>query len=342
MISLNKRTEGVISRREVVGGLAAGAVGLVAGWPKPADAEPPPETTRLRVSQFVGGLCAVPQYVAKELFISEGFTDMQYVPVTPAGFNKSLASGEIDLTMGFVAPFAIRIDAGDPIVLLAGVHPGCFELFATDRVRTVRDLRGKAIAVQAIGSSQHAFTATIVAHVGLDPRRDISWVTHPAPEQMRLLADGKIDAYLSFPPESYELRARGVGRVILNSTLDRPWSRYFCCVLAGNREFVRKHPVAAKRAIRAILKAASVCATEPERAARALVDQGFTPRFDHAVQVMRELPYGRWREFDPEDTLRFYALRLHEAGLIKSTPQKLMAQGTDWRFLNELKRELKG
>src|SRR5207253_10340368 len=64
-------------------------------------------------------------------------------------------------------------------------------IFATDRVRTVRDLRGKAVAVQAIGSSQHAFTATIVAHVGLDPRRDISWVTHPAPEQMRLLADGK-------------------------------------------------------------------------------------------------------------------------------------------------------
>ena len=139
---------------------------------------------------------------------------------------------------------------------MAGVHPGCFELFATDRVRTVRDLRGKAIAVQAIGSSQHAFTATIVAHVGLDPRRDISWVTHPAPEQMRLLADGKIDAYLSFPPESYELRARGVGRVILNSTLDRPWSRYFCCMVAGHREFVRKHPVAAKRAIRAMLMAA--------------------------------------------------------------------------------------
>ena len=113
-------------------------------------------------------------------------------------------------------------------------------------------------------------------------------------------------------------------------------------MVAGHREFVRKHPVAAKRAIRAMLKAASVCSTEPERAARALVDQGFTPRFDYTVQVMRELPYGRWREFDPEDTLRFYALRLHEAGLIKSTPQKLMAQGTDWRFLNELKRELKG
>ena len=48
-----------------------------------------------------------------------------------------------------------------------------------------------------------------------------------------------------------------------------------------------------------------------------------------------------WREYDPEDTLRFYALRLHEAGMIKSSPNALLAEGTDWRFLNELKRELK-
>ena len=29
---------------------------------------------------------------------------------------------------------------------------------------------------------------------------------------------------------------------------------------------------------------------------------------------MKEIPYGKWRDYDPEDTLRFYALRLHEAG----------------------------
>ena len=73
-----------------------------------------------------------------------------------------------------------------------------------------------------------------------------------------------------------------------------------------------------------------------------IVEKGFTPRYDYALQTMQEIPYNRWREYDPEDTVRFYALRLHEIGLIKSTPQKIIAQGTDWRFLNELKRELKG
>jgi NitT/TauT family transport system substrate-binding protein len=40
--------------------------------------------------------------------------------------------------------------------------------------------------------------------------------------------------------------------------------------------------------------------------------------------------------------VRFLSLRLHEAGLIKSSPTKIMIQGTDWRFVNELKKRLKG
>ena len=138
------------------------------------------------------------------------------------------------------------------------------------------------------------------------------------------------------------MREKQIGHVVVNSTVDRPWSQYFCCMLAGNREFVRTHPVATKRALRAILKAADVCALDPEQSARFMVDQGYTKRYDYALQSIKEIPYGQWREYSPEDTLRFYALRLHEVGMIKSSPQKLLAQGTDWRFLTALKKEMKG
>jgi NitT/TauT family transport system substrate-binding protein len=151
-----------------------------------------------------------------------------------------------------------------------------------------------------------------------------------------------VDAIIGFPPQPQELRARGLGHTIVNSAIDRPWSQYFCCLLTGSREFVRKYPVATKRALRGILKAADLCATAPDSAARSLVDRHFTARYDYALQVMNELPYGKWRQYDPEDTIRFYSLRLHEAGMIKSTPSKIIAEGTDWRFFNELKRELKG
>jgi len=113
-------------------------------------------------------------------------------------------------------------------------------------------------------------------------------------------------------------------------------------MVSGNLEFVSKHPVATKRALRAILKAADLCAREPERAAQFLVEKEYAKRYDYALEVMKDLPYSQWREYDPEDTLRFYALRLHEVGMIKSSPQKILAQGTDWRFFNELKKELKG
>jgi NitT/TauT family transport system substrate-binding protein len=112
-------------------------------------------------------------------------------------------------------------------------------------------------------------------------------------------------------------------------------------MLQARRDFVQKHPVATKRALRAILKAADICAQEPERAARYLVAKGYEPRYEVALEVLKELPYRRWRESHPEDTLRFYALRLHESGLIKANPTQLIAQASDWRFLSELRKELK-
>jgi NitT/TauT family transport system substrate-binding protein len=175
--------------------------------------------------------------------------------------------------------------------------------------------------------------------VGLDPRRDITWITQPPDEGARLLAAGQVDAYLALPPYAQELRARKVGHVVVNAHLDRPWSQYFCCLVYANTEFVQRYPVATKRALRAVLRAADLCAREPERAARLLVDKGFTQSYEYTLETLREVPYGKWRDYDPEDTLRFYALRLQEAGMIKSIPQRVIARGTDWRFLKELKQE---
>jgi NitT/TauT family transport system substrate-binding protein len=260
----------------------------------------------------------------------------------PDDMEMALASGEADLNGHFAAPLLLRLEAGDPIVILAGLHIGCFELFATDEVRTIRDLKGKTVAVPALDSARYLFLASMVAYVGLDPHKDLNVVMHPGRESMRLLAEGTIDAYLGFTPEPQEMREQQIGHVVVNSTMDRPWSQYFCGMLVGSRESVRTHPVATKRALRAILKAADVCALEPEQSAQLIVDQGYTKRYDYALQAMKEIPYGPWREYSAEDTLRFYALRLHEVGMLKSSPQKLIAQGTDWHFLNELKKELKG
>ena len=129
--------------------------------------------------------------------------------------------------------------------------------------------------------------------------------------------------------------------MILRTAVDPPWSQYFCCMLAGNSEYVARHPVATKRVIRAFLKAADLCASAPERSAQLLVKGGFAERYDYALQTLRDVPYALWREYDAEDTVRFWALRAYELGFVKRTPQKIIADGTDFRLFNELKRELK-
>ena len=333
--------QSIQTRRRFVATLSCAGItgGLIA--PDARAQEAPPETTAIRLVKNAG-ICIAPQYVANELLGTEGFSDVQHVLLTVPEMTDALGRGEVDLTLHFAANLILAIDAGQPITVLAGVHVGCFELFANEAIRSIRDLKGKRVGIQGLGVQGHTFLTSMAAYVGLDPVKDIDWVVSPSPAPKELFAEGKIDAFLGFPPEPQELHARNVGRVVVNSSTDRPWSQYFCCMLAGNRDFVRNNPVATKRALRAILKAADFCASDPAGAARRMVDTAFTPRYDYAFQSLKELPYSIWRTYQPEDTIRFYSLRLREAGMIKAPPNKIIADGTDWRFLNELKHELKG
>ena len=329
------------SRRGFFGAASSAAAMAFLGARNAFAQDGPPETTTIRLIKNAG-ICVAPQYVADELLHAEGFTDIQHVMRSPAVMAEAIGRGEVDLSLHFAALLIPAIDAGEAITVLAGVHVGCFELFANEHIRSIRELKGKKVGIGAVGVHQHAFLAAMAAYVGLDPVKDIDWVLSPTAAPMELFAEGKIDAFLGFPPEPQELRARKVGgHVVVNSSTDRPWSQYFCCMLAGNRDFVRKHPIATKRALRAILKATDFCVSDPAAAAQRMVDRGFTARYDYALQMLKEVPYNKWREYDPADTIRFYSLRLREAGMIKSAPNKIIAQGTDWRFWNDLKRELK-
>ncbi len=301
-------------------------------------AEAPPETTRIRLVRFPFDVaCVAPLWIAEELLRSEGFADVQYV--TTATQQRAVAAGELDIGIGDLFSVLLDLDDGKPVLVFSGIHGGCYELFGTPAVRAIRDLKGKTVVVANAG--RRAFVSAMAAHVGLDPRKDVTFLVGPGREGIRLLEEGKVDAFLGFPPEPQEMRARKIGISVVNTATDRPWSQYFCCVAMGNRDFVRKHPVATKRALRALLKATDICAAEPERVARVLVERGIIKNELYAAQALREIPYKRWREYDSADSLRFYALRLHEAGVIKSSPQKLLAQGTDWRHVDQLRKELK-
>jgi len=322
---------------------AAGALGA-SGVLHPrlgSSADAAPETRRIRLAR-ASAICFAPIFVAGDgLLQAEGISDVAIAdarPTTVAAFQEGIA----DIGATDVPTALVNLDKdADHIVVLGGMHSGCYELFSAGNVRSIRELKGKSIAVPGLGSGRYLTLSAMLSHVGLNPRKDVNWVSHPAPDAIRLLAEEKVDAFLGFPPEPQELRARKIGRLILSTTTDRPWSGYYCCVIVARRDFVRSNPVATKLALRAILKAAALCTNEPARATQTLVKLGLTQKYEYALEMMKELPYSRWRAYDTADSMRFYALRLLEAGLIRSTPQSLIARGADLRFLDQLKGELK-
>jgi len=211
-------------------------------------------------------------------------------------------------------------------------------------VQSLRDLKGKRVWVVKRGDAAdpiYSFMAAVLGYVGIDIDHDVEFVERSVGDVLPEIVDGTIDVWISTPHAATFFRTAKIGHVIIDGAKDPPWSQHFSGMATANRDFAEKNPAATKRALRAILKATDVCAREPERAARYLMERGFTPLpYDQVLDGITGVSYAAWREFNPEDTVRFFALRLKEAGLIKGTPEALIARATDWRYLNEIKREL--
>ena len=86
-----------LSRRTFLAGASALGAGSLLSFPPVASAEPPPETTKLRLqqSQYI---CNVPHYVGPELWNSEGFTDVTYIKTDRPG-AELLVEGEVDINL---------------------------------------------------------------------------------------------------------------------------------------------------------------------------------------------------------------------------------------------------
>jgi NitT/TauT family transport system substrate-binding protein len=321
---------------------ALSAAGLTFGRPAIAQ-EAAPETTTVRLPRWIDrSYCWAAEYVAGEMMRADGLTDVRYVEADKSvDQSEWIARGETDFDVNFPPNQIASIDAGVPIKVLTGLHSGCLELIAKESIRSVADLRGKRVGIDNFNSSRHVWLSLMAAYVGLDPVNDIQWVLAEDVTPTELFVQGRIDAFLGTPPQPQQLRAKKIGHTILNNAIDRPWSQYFCCMISARTDYVDSYPVATKRVVRAILKAADLCVSNPQWVAQQMVDRDFVPSYDYAVQTLTDIRYDRWREFDPEDSLRFYTLRMQETGMIKSSPQQIIADGTDWRFLDELKRELK-
>ena len=126
--------------------------------------------------------------------------------------TRGNANRDIDFTLNFSGPLLLEIGRGLNITVLAGIHVGCFELFAREGIRGVADLKGRTVGIQKLGTSSHVFLSAMATLVGNESRQDIEWVTSASVKPIELFTEGKIDASLGLPPEPQQLRAQNIGQ----------------------------------------------------------------------------------------------------------------------------------
>jgi NitT/TauT family transport system substrate-binding protein len=213
------------SRRDFLTTLpAAGGVGALGLRTTLAD-EGPPETTTVRLLRERG--CGAPVTLSEQLARAEDFSDVRLVDFEVGSTDvQMLVKGTTDIGVAFATDVVWELDAGAPITVLAGIHPGCQELFAHQPVNSIKDLKGRSVSLPEVDHGPRLLLSVMIAHIGLDPSKDIAWVRSSTPTPMELFAAGKTDAFFAVPPEAQELRARKIGQVILKAATDPPWSQY--------------------------------------------------------------------------------------------------------------------
>jgi NitT/TauT family transport system substrate-binding protein len=345
----------VIGRRALLGAAGAAIVAACApnrssGGETPAPSLGPPETSTIRIADTPA--CDPWYWLADPFLREEGFTDIQYGAGDPA-------AGTAELGVFFGNTLAYAVDAGVPIVALAGTHTGCFEIWARPGINTPTDLRGKTIAVNtktltvagATGRGAtdlaYGFFVSLLAFVGMQPG-DANFVEIGLDKSViAYFVDGKADAILTGAQAGPLLHGMtgNPGHVILTTAIDKPWSQQYCCLLVSGRDWARTNPVATKRATRAILRSIDAGKRDLRATAKAAIDKGTykaTPLITEQVvyDVIMDQSF-EWRDYDPEDTVRFFALRQADAKLIKKTPTQIIADGTDFAYFRRLQKELK-
>ncbi len=172
---------------------------------------------------------------------------------TPMVIN-ALAAGEIDVGLVAHVSFANAI--------LQNVIPGGVRIIATDfydakpgylsfavvtppgsGINTVKDLKGKKIAVNALGTAVHASVLAGLIKNGLSPD-DVTFVEIPFPAMIEALKEGKADAAI-MPAAFYWASINQGFKKVFDSTegYEKP---YPAIILIGRNDFLDKNPEAVK------------------------------------------------------------------------------------------------
>jgi NitT/TauT family transport system substrate-binding protein len=280
----------------------------------------PSASNKIRVG-YVGITCEAPIFTAVEKgFFKEEGLEVELVKCDWKNYKDVLALGGYDITHHLVMYFLKPIEQGLDVKFTGGIHRGCLRLQVpvNSPIRTVKDLKGKRIAVPGMGTPPFIFSYRVLGTQGLDAARDVSWIVYPAGELGLALEKGEVDAIANSEPIGSMLKTQGKVRNLADQATDFPYSEEYCCAVLANGKFIAKNPKATAAATRALLKAAKWVETNPAAAAKISVEKKYllstVDQNTFAISHLRYVPSVE----GARTAVRLAAAEMQKAGMLRS------------------------
>jgi NitT/TauT family transport system substrate-binding protein len=254
----------------------------------------PAGPAKVRVA-YIGLTCEAPIFVAQEngYFTEEGL-DVELVRTDWDSLRDGLGLGRFDANHTLIMYLLKPIEQGLDVKITAGMHMGCLRVQTgvTTAVKTVDDLKGKRIGIPTMGSPPFLFASRALASRGLDPKKDVTWLT-VSPDVMELaLENGQVDAIANSEPIGSILLARNKVRTIVDQATDAPYKDEFCCAAVVSGQFAKRDPERAAKVTRALLKGAKWVGSNPTSSARLSVEKKYiASSIEINVEAMSHLKY---------------------------------------------------
>jgi NitT/TauT family transport system substrate-binding protein len=274
---------------------------------------------------YGGSTCASPIVIAalKGFYEEEGVKITLVSGSTFEADRSALAAGKIPVINGDFQYFP-AVHNGIDVKLIGALHEGCIKIIVPvdSPIKTVADLRGKAVAVDEIGGTPMSVTSVAVGAVGINPQTEITWKPFPSDQEVQALENGEVDALAAWDPHATIAELTGKYRVILDISTDPLFAGKACCFIFGSGKLVRENPAAVAAVLRAIHKAVAWIGEHPAETAQLLISEKKIATDDVALvtRLLRDYHYdqhhGTANNARAKDDATYFANELTKIGYL--------------------------
>lgn len=250
----------------------------------------------LKLAINLNAVCLAPVVIAH----GQGFFKKHNLDVELVNFGNStevlleaIATGKADAGIGMALRWLKALEQGFDVKLTAGTHGGCLRLLtaASGNVKTLEDLKGKAIGVTDMASPDRNFFSILLKKHGVDPVRDVEWRLYPADLLGTALERGEVQAVSGSDPFMYRLINAGKARE-LSSNLVEDYANLSCCVVGVTGKLARDDRRVVAALTQAILEAHDYSVKHPEEVAKGFQAYALNTTTEEVVAILHDHTHG--------------------------------------------------